>query len=109
MKQRRPGGLNPLDILSLSQDQADLVTWLTRRREATLAEAEAELGERVPNLADALATLAAAGYVEQVDVDGQSVYRVRFGERPASINRRLPDDLWSQLSGRDTLAHADDD
>jgi amino acid permease len=87
-------GLRMADALRLPDAEQQLVNWLTRHGEADLAAVTAHAGQDQGSVRARLTSLVEHGYVGQVDVGGETRYRVRHARRRAST---LPDDIWQGL------------
>ena len=91
----QPAGLTMSSVLDLPEDERTLVTWLTRRREASLAEVVAQLGCEEDIARATLLALQQRGLVQEIpSADGQPKYRPRTGR---ATPRRSMTDIWSKL------------
>ncbi len=94
-------GLSLTDVLSLPDSQTELVGWIARRGEVSLAELAGRAGG-TPAAAEALvAPLVERGIVAQTRRDGELRYAVRTSARRGG---RLSAEIWAALAGRDAAA-----
>lgn len=86
------------DLLSLPDDQQEVVRWLVRHGEATLEEiARGAAGGDAAAAEAIVAALLGQSFVEEVRVGGVSRYHARLQTRPA---RQLPASVWQVLYER---------
>lgn len=97
------GGLNPLDLLGLPPAQRDTINWLSRRKQASLAEIAAALKREAVDVASVITELKSAGYIKEALVEGQLVYRVVFGGRVKRSGRGVPADIWNAVDLDNTI------
>jgi CRP-like cAMP-binding protein len=83
-------------VLSLPDDQRQLVIWLTRRREASLAEVASHLGLDQATTRAKLEPLVDQGYLQTIERAAEPHYRPSFGTRRVS---RLRPEMWRALDG----------
>jgi len=95
------GGLRPSDLLSQPQASTQLLGWLLRKREGSLAEAARVSGLSELNAHRVLDSLREEGLVREVRVEGRLRYQP---ELAAARRRRLPDDVWSSLDRQTPIA-----
>ena len=98
------GGLRPSDLLNQTQTSTQLLRWLIRKREGSLAEAA-----RVSSLDEVdahrvLDSLREDGLVREVRVEGRLRYQP---ELAAARHRKLPDDVWGSLDRQTPIARND--
>lgn len=86
--QRR--GLNPMDLLTLPKDQRAVLNQLSRSRgkQMSLEELAAAVDKAPDMLAELLATLQDAGYLEEQVKDGVRYYSIIYSERTNRPKRR---------------------
>src|SRR5262249_15028476 len=95
------GGLRPSDLLNQPQASTQLLGWLLRKREGSLAEAARVIGLSEVNAHRVLDSLREEGLVREVRVEA----RLRSQqERAAARRRKLPDDVWSSLDRQTPIA-----
>lgn len=89
-----------VDVLALPDDERQLVTWITRQRAVTLAEAAEQLGRDEAETGALLDDLARRGFVEltgeRTGEASATRYRVRLGP---TRRARLPGKVWDALGG----------
>lgn len=90
-------GLRPSDLLHQPQTRAELLRWLLRKREGSLAEAARVSGLDEGDAHRVLDGLRDEGLVREVRVDGRLRYQPELG---AARRRKLPDDVWRSLSSQ---------
>ena len=89
-----PTGRGMADALALPDEERRLVTWITRRREVTVAEAAERIEQDVAATGAMLENLARQGFIERTGDDSAVRYRARFGQ---SRRARLPGAIWDAL------------
>src|SRR5579859_569907 len=90
-------GLNALELLNLPTDQRKVITWLSRKKQATFAEIEKALGQTPEALQATLRALQQANYVNEALVDRDLYYRVVFR---GSVRRKatgISEALWTRV------------
>lgn len=97
------GGLNPMDMLDLPNEQRDVVNWLSRRKQATFDELREALDMEPAVLTQVLAALREAGHVKEALVAGDILYRVVFGGRVSRVGRGLPEGIWERVDLDNTV------
>jgi hypothetical protein len=90
-------GLSPVELLSMPQDQRDVVSWLTRQKRASLEEIEQAFPDSDHDVPAILATMSAKGYIRQTEVDGRAYYTVNYRhQKPDSLGRAK--NIWDQIA-----------
>jgi hypothetical protein len=89
-------GLRVAEILEMADAQRELVLWIMRRGEVSLAEAAARAGADERAVGAALDALAARGFVRKMEKEGGPHYRAQHAVRRG---RRLPVEIWTALTG----------
>ncbi len=87
-------GLTIADIVSLSDSLQELVTWIMRREEASLAEAAANIGQDEEAVRTMLHELVEKGFVQETAVAGEPRYRIRLAQKRG---RQLSQEIWQAL------------
>ena len=87
-------GLTMADILSLPADERQLINWMVRAGNVTLAEVVARLGQDEATVLAHLATLIEKGFLRELTLPEGYAYQVRMAPRR---KRNLPDNLWQAL------------
>jgi predicted transcriptional regulator len=82
------------DVLSLPDEERELVTWLLRQREVTLAEVGEHLDRDLTEAERLLVNLENKGFVERVPMTNPARFR---SQRMAKHTSRLGSDLWRAL------------
>lgn len=92
-------GLKPLDLLNLPATQQRIIKWLSHRKQASLDEIKADLGDDTPadEIEAAITALREPGYIREILAGGAIEYRVVFGGTATRITHALPKDLWARL------------
>jgi tryptophan/tyrosine permease family protein len=93
-------GLRPSDLLDQPKTGAQLLRWLLRKREGSLAEAARVSGLDEADAHRVLDRLRDEGRVREVRVDGRLRYRPALG---AARRRKLPDDVWRLLNRQTSI------
>jgi hypothetical protein len=90
---RQPGSafVTMTDVLTLPEDQRQVVRWMMRQGRTGLDGLAAEFAEQAASLPSMLETLVANGFVHVVEEAGTTLYEVRVSSRPA---RRAQTDIW---------------
>ena len=89
-------GLGMGDLLSLPDPLPQLAAWMMRQGEVSLAAAAVHLGQDREHTRAALATLVAAGFVQERGGERAPRYRVLLAAKGSS---RLPQQIWQALDG----------
>jgi hypothetical protein len=89
-----PGDASLIAATELPEALRELVTWLTRRGEATTSEVVRERGAEAGQVHAMLDEVLALGFVERVDDGPDPRYRIRLGARR---RREVPSDIWTAL------------
>lgn len=87
-------GLTMADVLSLPEPQAQLMTWLLRQGEVTLATIMAFTGQPDIVTSTLLKDLLGRGYIQETIVEGELRYQARFATRRG---RAVPENLLQAL------------
>jgi hypothetical protein len=87
-------GRHVADVLELPDTPRQLVQWLLRRGEASLAEVAAHSGQDERAARSTLAALSEQGFVREVAVEGQVRYRPQLAPHQ---RRQLPANTWQAL------------
>ncbi len=82
------------DILALPEVEQELVTWMVRQKEVSLAEAVAYLNQQEEAVSTMLNSLCEQGFVQQLNVEGELRYRTYLAPKQRS---RTSDKLWQEL------------
>ncbi len=93
---RRRNGVSSLDILALPDDLRELVNQVMRREPVRLEELIDALGQPPDDVRGQVTLLAAQGWLESEEIEGETHYRVRLTRRRV---RGLPPGLWQVLEG----------
>jgi len=94
-------GLHMADVLALPDSLRQLINWMMRRGEVSLAEVSAHVGQDEGVVRATLGELIVQGFVQEMEVGGEVRYRPRLAFRRG---RRLPEGIWQALGdeGRKT-------
>jgi hypothetical protein len=92
-----PQGLAPTDLTSLPDESRELITWLARRKMASLEEMEQGLSRKRGSIVKTLKELLPKGYVKEMMIEGMEFYRVVFHAKPRRGPQGLGEDLWDRL------------
>jgi hypothetical protein len=92
-----PQGLAPTELTSLPDESRELITWLARRKMATLEEMVQALNRKRDSIINTLEELLPKGYVKEMIIEGVKFYRVVFHAKPRRGPQGLGEDLWNQL------------
>ncbi|MDQ4077678.1 MAG: FeoC-like transcriptional regulator [Chloroflexota bacterium] len=92
--EERDAGLDMADLLELPPEQRQVVNWMMRKRQATLAEIAAYLGKDEEVTRALLAELVGKGFVRERGTEGDQSYRIRYAPKK---NRKVPLDIWQAL------------
>ncbi|MHB8619884.1 MAG: hypothetical protein ACYDAG_09970 [Chloroflexota bacterium] len=90
-------GASMMDLVGLPEIERQLVTWMLREGQVTLAEANERLGIGLAESEKLLQGLEARGYVEAVAETGPPSFRPR---RPMKRASRAGSSLWRALDDR---------
>ncbi|MBD2595688.1 ArsR family transcriptional regulator [Nostoc spongiaeforme FACHB-130] len=83
-----------LDILDLSDEQRQLINWITRQQKVTLAEVVIHLNTTEELAQQQLKTLITQRFIQEVDDSGLIYYQPYFGEKKKS---KLSQNIWDKL------------
>jgi len=92
-----PQGVAPTDLTSLPEKNREVITWLARRKMATLEEMERGLNRNRESIVKILEELLPKGYVKELMIEGKNFYRVVFHTKPRRKPQSLGEDLWDRL------------
>ena len=95
-RERSPG-LRMSDLLALPEALASVLNWMLRQDCVSLADLIAFLGQDETAVRTTLATLVDKGFVREVEMRGETTYRVRLAPKRG---RSMPDDLWRALDDK---------
>ena len=87
-------GLYMTDLLVLPDHLRQLLSWIIRHKEVSLAEVMDQTGRDEKGARALLNTLMEQGFAREMTVEGEKRYRPQFGPRRA---RQLPDQIWQAL------------
>lgn len=87
-------GLSMADVLTLPDFEQKLVTWLVRKKEASLTEIAAYMEQKKDSISTMLNALKEQGFVKESDVDGEQHYRPCLASKQKS---RASKNLWQSL------------
>ncbi len=90
-------GLKMADLLTLPDPLGCLLNWMVRKRQVSLAEINAFLGQDEAQALCLLAEAQGRGYVREIELREGTRYRVRLSSRRGS---ELPEDLWQALQDK---------
>jgi CRP-like cAMP-binding protein len=91
------GGLKPSEILFMSSGQKNVVTYLSHQRYASAVDIQQAVGMERSKTLEILSGLKDEGYIHEVLVGGEIMYRVKFADT-SNKNNNLPKELWNALS-----------
>lgn len=86
--------LSMVDVLALPDLEQELITWMMRQREVSLAEAVTHLNQQEEVVSHMLNSLSQQGFVEILAQEGESRYRTYLAPKQKS---RTPQKLWQDL------------
>lgn len=87
-------GLSMADVLTLPEFEQKLVTWMMRKKQASLAEVAAYMEQEEEIVSTTLNSLKEQGFVQELDVDGEQRYRPCLAAKQGS---RASKNLWQTL------------
>jgi hypothetical protein len=87
-------GLQMADVLTLPDPSRQLINWMMRQREVSLAEVVAHIGQDEDVARTVLGELMEQGFVSEMEVEGESRYRVRLAPKRG---HPLPEHIWQAL------------
>lgn len=83
------------DVLSLPDDERNLVNWIMRQSNATLAQCVEKFQQPVTEIEERLCNLIQAGFLKQSEGKGEEcVYQPAMRTRR---NRQVPKKIWDAL------------
>lgn len=88
------GNRSMVDILALPDLEQELITWMMRQREVSLAEVVAHMNQEEESVGKILDALCSQGFVEKINEDGKLHYRTYLAPKQKS---RAPKTLWQDL------------
>ncbi len=83
-----------VDLLTLPDFEQQIVTWIMRRREVSLAEAVAYMNQEEEIVSNMLSSLSKQGFVQELNTEGELRYRPGLSPKQRS---RVPQNLWQEL------------
>ena len=87
-------GLQMADVLTLPDPSRQLINWMMRQGEVSLAEAMVQIGQDEEVVRSMLEELVEQGFVRQMGVGSEPRYRVRLAPKRG---RQLSDHIWQAL------------
>jgi amino acid permease len=87
-------GLQMADVLTLPDPSRQLINWMLRRREVSLAEIVARIGQDEDVARTILDELMGQGFVREVEVKGEILYRPQIAPKRG---RQLSAHIWQAL------------
>ncbi len=97
-------GLRMSELLTLPEEIGRLLNWMLRKRQVTLADICAFLGQDEAAARLLLADVQGRGYIREIELREETQYRVRLAPKRG---RQLPADLWQALD--DKCEHSKED
>jgi predicted ArsR family transcriptional regulator len=88
------GNRSMVDVLALPDLEQELITWIMRQREVSLAEAVAHMNQAEEAVRKMLDALSNQGFVEILNQEGELRYRTDLAPKQKS---RAPKKLWQDL------------
>jgi len=83
------------DVISLPEVSRELVSWILRQRDVSVADAAAFIGKDREETRAMLSELGAQGFIEEeVTAADETRFRARLAARS---NRRIPQAIWDAL------------
>ena len=83
-----------VDLLTLPDFEQQIVTWMIRQREVSLAEAVAYMNQEEEIVSKMLSSLSKQGFVQELNTEGELRYRPCVAPKQRS---RVPQNLWQDL------------
>ncbi len=93
-EQESRSGLSMADVLALPDFEQKLVTWLVRKKEASLTEIGAYMEQEQDSVSTTLNALKEQGFVQELEVEGEKHYRPCLSSKQKS---RASKNLWQAL------------
>lgn len=90
----QPGTKTMADLLFLPELERGLMNWLLRQRSASLTEVIRYLGEDEATVLSRLDKLAAEGFLQATESEGQLCYQPCLASRRG---RQVPSTIWNAL------------
>ena len=100
-------GLQMADVLTLPDPSRQLINWMMRQGEVSLAEVAAHSGQDEEVARAMLEELAEQGFVREIAVEGEIHYRPQFAPKRG---HQLPEHIWQALEkgAEDSKSRAED-
>jgi hypothetical protein len=93
-KNETNSGLTMADVLTLPDIEQKIVTWMVRKKEASLAELAAYMEQEEELVSTTLNALKEQGFVQELEVEGERHYRPCLAPKQKS---RASKNLWQAL------------
>lgn len=90
-------GVSMGDILSLPAAERQIVNWLVRQREATVAQVATQIERSDEIVLELLDRLVKQGFIQYTEIEGERLYRPRLAPKR---NRSVPKNIWDKLGDR---------
>lgn len=90
-------GLNPLDLLDLPEVQREVITFLSRRKQAAVNEIQEALNMETADVMSAIEALMKTDYCREALVNGELAYSVVFGGKVSRSGRGVPKAIWDAV------------
>ncbi|MFQ5794190.1 MAG: FeoC-like transcriptional regulator [Candidatus Bipolaricaulia bacterium] len=93
-EREKAAGLRMTDLLTLPDSLRQLVNWIMRNDEVSLADVVTHTGEDEKAVHAMLAALVEKGFVTEMDVEGELRYRIHLAPKQGP---QLSQDIWKVL------------
>jgi hypothetical protein len=95
-KSDQGAGVDPLDVVEMSDQQRKIVTWLSRNRRSNLQAIQEAVGIPAEEVQDLLVELEAEKRIRSVERKGEILYSAAIHGRASRRLRNFPDELWKK-------------
>lgn len=87
-------GVSMADVVSLPDEQRQLINWIIREKDVTLVQVMAHTSQPEEIVRPQLEVLVTQGFLQQLEVENELHYQPRLVSKP---KRQLPKDIWQKL------------
>lgn len=93
--QQKAAGLTMSDVLNLPDQLRKLVNWMMREEQVSFSQILAQVNQSEEEVRAMLATLIEKGFVREIPVKPEPLYRVRLGHKR---KQQVPLNIWDALA-----------
>ena len=101
------GGLRtvaPFELVAMPKEKRRLLLWLARRKMASKEDIidGVSPGDDDENMEEILVDLLSSGYIQEIEVEGSSLYRCQVRGQSKRKVSGMRDDIWSRIDDKES-------